>query len=346
MSFQSDLFFKPYAPSWVNRLATSFNRSQIPYWVIAFILTVVQSMLLQVIAWIDGTDRYPSVQAIYLLLPIWTWGSIGLIRHLNTVAKSALAKYRDLLDLTDEEFKLLHYQFTNTPVRPVLISNIIFVALFLLFVFVIPFDVVLTWNSLTFSVMVLCGIPMFALGSGFYMHLIHMLIMVDRTYRASKPFNIFDREPIFAFSELTAQSSIALLALATLNLLLIPSSTLDPKILLYEITLVPIGLIMFVMPLWEAHRRLVEDKRKLQSNNDHKLEMTLDQLHQCLETNDNNRMVFLNKAMSSLVIEQDILDKLPTWPWRKGLLTGVASAIFFPTFLLIIQLLIQRWFQP
>jgi hypothetical protein len=309
------------------------------------ILIILEASLLQVVAWVDGTEAYPSIGTVYLLLPIWTWGSIGIINYLNTVALRSLDTYRDMLRMDDDEFKLLRFRFTTPPAIPLFLANIFFIGLFLFFVFVIPFKIISTWNSLTTTVMVLFGIPMFAIGSSFYAHVINMLIMVDRTYKASKAFNIYDREPIFAFSELTASSSVAILVFASLNILLIPSSVLDFGVFLFEATLVPIGLVVFILPLWEAHKRLVNVKRELQSMTERKIETTIAKLHRCLESDDSVTLEFLNKALASLVIERDIVEKLPTWPWRKGLLTGVASAVLLPTTLLVIQILIQRWIQ-
>jgi hypothetical protein len=337
----------PYAISWVNRFARRLRRAWLPNWLISLIFFILESVLLHGISWFDGTYSFPHFQPAFVLVSAWTWVPIALINSLNDAAISALDKYRDLLMLEDEKsYELLKFQFTSSPAHPVLVTNIFFIGLFFLFVFVLPFDILATWNVLTLTVTILSGIPMFALGSGFYYHVIHMLIMVDRTYRLSRPFNIYDREPIFAFSELTAKSSLAVLAMATLNIVLMPAAMIDSRVLFLEITLVPIALVVFVMPLWEAHRRLVEAKRKLQATTERKIESTIGQLHHCLETDDIGRMEFLNKALASLVIERDIVDKLPTWPWRKGMLTGVSSAVLLPMLLLVLQLYIQRWFQP
>ncbi|TFH33660.1 MAG: hypothetical protein E4G99_11070 [Anaerolineales bacterium] len=337
----------PYPVSWVNRFALRLRRAWLPYWLISLMFFILEAALLHGVSWLDGTYSFPFFQPAFLLMSAWTWGPIALINSLNDLATSVLHKYHDLLKLEDEKsFELLKFRFTSSPARPVLITNFFFISVFLWFVFVIPFDILATWNTPTMIATILSGIPTFALGSGFYYHTIHMLIMVDRTYRLSKPFNLYDREPIFAFSELTARSSLAILGLATLNILLMPAAMTDPGILFLEVTLVPGGLVVFVMPLWEAHRRLVEAKRKLQSTTEKKIESTINQLHLCLETDDTGKMEFLNKALASLVIERDIVDKLPTWPWRKGMLTGVSSAVFLPLLLLVLQMYIQHWLQP
>ena len=57
---------------------------------------------------------------------------------------------------------------------------------------------------------------------------------------------------------------------------------------------------------------------------------------------DLTQMDALQKTLNTLVIEREALAKLPTWPWRPGTFTGVTSAILLPSFLLIVQMLIQR----
>jgi len=50
----------------------------------------------------------------------------------------------------------------------------------------------------------------------------------------------------------------------------------------------------------------------------------------------------LKDALLGLTAEHEILDKIPTWPWRSGTLTGFLSAAVLPIVLFMIQLIIQK----
>ncbi len=346
MANNQTLELPSYSPSWVNRLADWLGQQRIPVWMIALALVLLEASILQGIAWYDGTNPYPTVGTVFILIPVWTWFSLVAIHYLNQEALNALARYRDLIPIDDNEYVLLKDRFTNAPSRYVILMGVLFNVIFLVVVFLIPSSLVSALNPTTLAALVVSGVLMFAIGTGFYYHVIHMLIMVDRTIKASLPFNLFDREPVFAFSELTARCSMAILGFATLNIILVPSSITEIGVLVFDVTLIPIGFAAFILPLWRAHGRLVVVKRDLQTDVEHRIKATIDKLHACLATEDTERLAFLSKAMTSLITERDLVDKIPTWPWRKGLFTGVASAVLLPTALIVIQIIVQRWFQP
>lgn len=49
-----------------------------------------------------------------------------------------------------------------------------------------------------------------------------------------------------------------------------------------------------------------------------------------------------NKALANLVIERDTLEKISTWPWGRGTLTGFLTALILPILLWIITRILER----
>ena len=45
----------------------------------------------------------------------------------------------------------------------------------------------------------------------------------------------------------------------------------------------------------------------------------------------------LNKQLSSMIQQRDLLAKLPTWPWSTGTFRAFLTAILLPLFLFIVQ---------
>jgi hypothetical protein len=50
----------------------------------------------------------------------------------------------------------------------------------------------------------------------------------------------------------------------------------------------------------------------------------------------------LNKTLASLVVERELLAKIPTWPWQPGALTGFLTALLLPIILWLIQRILER----
>jgi hypothetical protein len=69
----------------------------------------------------------------------------------------------------------------------------------------------------------------------------------------------------------------------------------------------------------------------------------LNRFHEQIDQNTLIEVEHLNNVISGLSAERELLEKIPTLPWRTGTLTGFLSATVLPIILLIIQLIIERW---
>ena len=52
----------------------------------------------------------------------------------------------------------------------------------------------------------------------------------------------------------------------------------------------------------------------------------------------------LNKTLASLLVQREILAKLPTWPWSTTTLRGFVTAILLPMALFLAQQALSRFF--
>jgi hypothetical protein len=62
-----------------------------------------------------------------------------------------------------------------------------------------------------------------------------------------------------------------------------------------------------------------------------------------VDADDLARMDGLNKALASLVVERDLLARLPTWPWQPGTLGAFATAIVLPVALFLVTRALERF---
>ncbi len=128
----------------------------------------------------------------------------------------------------------------------------------------------------------------------------------------------------------------------SLTLLIFPLQLASTPVLVMLMGQVVLTLAAFVLPLWIAHQRLVGEKQRLLAEVNQRVEALLSQLHQFLDENKLSDVGQLNEAVSGLIVEREVLNKIPTWPWRAGTLSGFLTATLLPIVLFLIQVVLGR----
>jgi hypothetical protein len=184
----------------------------------------------------------------------------------------------------------------------------------------------------------------FFIGSAFYYHTLRQLRLVNRTVKMVREFDLFLLEPVYAFSALTSRTGVAWVIMISLTLLIAPIEAAPfPTFALLAVQLI-LAVAAFVLPLRTVNSRLVAEKRRLLAELDQRVKGTLASLHRCFDTHSLAEVTQLNSALVGLGAERDILARIPTWPWRAGMLTGFLSIVVLPILLFILQLVLARWF--
>jgi hypothetical protein len=320
------------------------QRLPLPYWLTYTLIAVVESLLVHVAAWLDGTTPPWTLQPIFLLFPFRTWLALAWMTYLNQQAIQALHHFRPLLD-SDEEEQRLAQQMTTMLGRPVWIVSLVGMLFFLLLARVRPIDAFVDRPFLT-PAYLLSGFGAFGIGSVIYFHTFHQLRWVSRIYTGTQSINLFRLEPLFAFSRLTARTGVAYLFLVSLSLLLFPYPLTDTRAVVSYLLQIALSLLAFVLPLWNTHQRLETEKRRLVGEADLRMEKSLQQLHRHLDEGNAQVIEGDQVALESLLLERKVLEAIPTWPWQPSTLRGIVTALFLPILLFLVQMVIERWFTP
>lgn len=69
---------------------------------------------------------------------------------------------------------------------------------------------------------------------------------------------------------------------------------------------------------------------------------TLDGIHAAVDPGDGSMIEAGNRALSTLIAERDLVNKVPTWPWTTGALTGFLSAVLLPLGLWLVTRFLER----
>jgi hypothetical protein len=334
----------PYPPSYIDRFMHFIQRLSLPYWLIYILLFIIQSIIIYLLAWGDGSISKLASPKILFLFSAWQWIPLLIVTFLNKTAWSTLDSFSRLLGSNDDALDKLKYEFTTMPPRGVIVSSIIWVVYYVIVTYAFSYLYTdLGFATLTRIVMMVEGLFCFATGGVIYYHSVRQLWLVNRTVKTVKRYNLFDLDPVYSFSRLTAWTGISWVFMLIMNLWLFPLGAASELMLFITTIQVALALAAFILPLRSVNYHLVLEKRRLLAENQQRVEATLARLHQQIDQNKLDEVEQLNNVISGLSAERDTLEKIPTLPWRTETLTGFLSATILPIILLIIQIIIEKW---
>lgn len=339
----------PYPPSFIDRLTESIQRLPIPYGITYLLLFILESAILLVLSWIDGWLPAYAFDPIVPAIPLWLWGPLTILAYLDSLSLRALSEFGPLLDVSTEAKRRLEYEFTTMPARGVLFSGLFWLVVFLLSWYLAFRPAVIgaySFGVLAEKAFFVAGLASFFAGSAIYYHTFRQLRLVSRTVGMVDQFDLFRLDPVYAFSVLTSRTGVGWVLLITVSLLTVPLEIGKAPELALLISQIALAMGAFFLPLRIVNRRLVSEKRCQMEELDQRVKATLARLHQHVDENSLQEVSTLNEALKGLNFEREILEKIPTWPWRPGMFAGFISIIVLPVVLFLIQFALGRWLGP
>jgi hypothetical protein len=334
----------PYPPSWVDRLTDWIERRPGPSWLVYVAAWLALFALETVVKWSDGT--YP-VGTFFPFHAVWTGSGIyalALMNRLDHAAAAALDTFRPVL-VNDNAYSRLHYQLTTLPARPTLLMSLGGLSVGVAITVLTSFNWGLLKVGTSLPSVLLDGLLMLGLwwvfGALFY-HIVHQLQLFIHIYAKETRINLFELGPLYAFSGVTARTAIGIILLdyawyATGTQAMNNLVTIGVTLLF-----VLLGVITFAWPLWGVHQVLVKEKTRVQGEMSRRMETACADLHRRIDSGNLGEMDALNKAMASLVIEQNILNGISTWPWQSETVRALATAVVLPVILWFILRLLEQ----
>jgi hypothetical protein len=179
---------------------------------------------------------------------------------------------------------------------------------------------------------------------------LRQLRLVSRLHAAATRIDPFHPAPLYAFSRLTALTGAALVGVIALGVALNPAALTENSFLLvwlpWLVGFPGVALVAFVAPLVGMHGRLVRIKGSLQSASEDRIKAVLEELHRDVDGLQLGRADGLQKTLTSLLQEREILARLPTWPWSTATIRGFASALLLPLIVFLLQRLVGGFLTP
>ncbi len=337
----------PYGRSWVNVFNDWIERLPGPTWV-AYLVAIaagVGATFLQDVESLSNPDLTVLGTGLYYgALP---FAVLLLIRSLDRTATQALHELHAILDMDAEETSATAYRLTVIPARAA--AGLVAVGFGLGPLGYLLDPVASGVAGLTTGGLIArLGWETFitSLFLVLVYHTIRQLRLVDRIHERISRIDLFDQGPLYGFSRVTSRTGIGLILLLAPGLLLIPA---EAGVTYLAITFVWYALAVamaaaaFVLPLRRMHDRIAATKRDLQAQIGRRLTHTLDEIHAAVDAKDLPAIEARNRALATLIAERDLVNKVPTWPWSTGALTGFLSAVLLPVGLWIVTRTLERF---
>jgi hypothetical protein len=170
---------------------------------------------------------------------------------------------------------------------------------------------------------------------------IRQLRRVNDLHQRADKIDLFQLEPVHAFSSLTARTGIGLILFIVYSGLVESSNITDANLAGLVIFGV-LAVFVFTLPLLGMRKRLKIEKAQLIGDVNERIKVTIGRIHDQVDSNQHEKVGELRTAMSALIEERNLIAAISTWPWDPSTLRGFASTLLLPIFLWLITSLLER----
>jgi hypothetical protein len=338
----TDEFIPPFKPSWLDRFTDWLEALPGPYWLTILAIYLVLVVQSQVTAWISGIEVWGELNPEHLVYHLFSAQVLYFWKYLYRDAARALDAFGPLLRAREDSIVELGYRLKRQPARPVVALTILGAGVGVYYSYSVT---IMNMGIYEVSIASLSGaigfiLPM-TLALVLCYRIINQLRIVSRLYESASDIDLFNLEPVYALSTHTAKTGIFFLVIVYSNLLLSPGSIEIPTALLTTIVISLISLSAFVLPLRGINQRLVAEKKGMVAEVNNRIKKTFGLLESDFDNSQLDQMQKLGTTLSTLERQKTILESIPTWPWKPGIMRGFVSAMLLPIALWIIQQILE-----
>lgn len=335
---------RPYARSWLDVFFAAMTALPGPTW-LAYLLLIIPSVLLSTSAlWLSGLLPFGQPDATQTFWGVSTAAILAAAHHLRNVAGSAFDQFRPALGDGVAEPERARYELTVMPAVPVAVITVFTIAITPAYLTVDP---ELTQSAGLSGAGLVARIASEGLTSAIFLAVtvqaLRQLRIVTRLHAAADQVDPFRPLPLYAFSGLTAQVGVVIVAFVTGGFLANPdtlTAASESTLALWLPWLgggVLVGAAVFVLPMLGMHGRLEVEKDRLENDADARMRGLLAELDDAIDARDRDRVGALDGMVSALRHQREVLAALPTWPWSTATVRGFASALLLPIGLFLVQ---------
>lgn len=338
----------PRGAGWLHLLVRWLDRLPGSIWLAYLLIGVAELLTFQLIFWTSGRSSVGTFDRVNVFWGLLTPAILWIARYLERVASRAVADARPALRMSDAEVASVERELTSAPTRGSAIVAIGAIAFTAARYVGNPVEAGVHGVAAPLAAAAFAWeIVNVAILAVILYQLLRQMRVVRRTLEQSAVVDLFLPGPLSAFARLTARAAMAIVLIASASLLFVPVPG-DPGQFIYSAgpyVVLPtlLALIAFVVPLYGFHERLAAEKERLQGQAEARLKGLLAEINHDVDGRELERADALNKTLSSVLAQREVLAKLPTWPWSAGTFRGFVTAILLPLAIFVTQQVLVRF---
>lgn len=339
-----------YKLSWMDHLTTRIRKLPGTAWQYYLGLGLLLMLGQALVLWVESGEIKTKLHPVQIFLSGAIPYILAIIAFFDDRALSALETIKSALKVDESHVNRLAFQLSNLPAAPTLFASILALGL----VFVTE-----QMSGGAYEIQTLAGYPISAgVARGVYLicwwcfgtlcyHTIHQFRIINHIYTNDTKIDLYRRQPLYGFSNLTALKAIGLIILPLGFLFLNRVDILnDPIVLSIYLVISLIAVLSFLLPQLGMHRLQNEEKDRLLDEASKRYEITLSLLHNYVDKGNYDDVMNLSMAIGSLEQEIKRIEKMPTWPWEPETFRWLLTAMVLPLLVWVAQYFLGQWFNP
>lgn len=309
------------------------------YYLLGYLLTVAG---FHAFLWSDGTlPAGEFSQTVLFAETFWTWIQLAAYHYCHNQAAAALTRFRPVLDVGEERFQEIKSSFLTFSRKGFFL--LVLLSYLTNFDYLLdgqgfPPEYVANWGTRGVFLLIMLLVPV---ALGFLVFVLRSLVWINRLYALVPKISLFDQQPLYALSAYTSRVGIVFIFFLLFSYLQAQvTATVDGDSQFYAIFFSLLAILVFVLPLWGVHTRLVRAKEDALSKSNQLIDKHYAEILQDVEAGKTARLADLRMANSALLEHRQELTKISTWPWDTTTLRTFLTALFVPMTIWLIQQLL------
>jgi hypothetical protein len=186
------------------------------------------------------------------------------------------------------------------------------------------------------------GSPFFALA---LYRIYHQMKIVVGLFASIESIDLYDLGSIYALALFPVRVAILILLTFWINpfFILFPGTLADPVLrLVYAI--LSLSAVIVIIPIRSVSGRIRDEKETQLRENGRELTFAREELYHQLHKEGSREIEDLEKGIQALFEFRKSIESISTLPWKPETIRWLVTVFLLPTLLMIIQLLLQRFY--
>ncbi len=326
-----------YTPGWLYKFFAFVERLPLPAWLLGLLYILVNTAVLHWAAWNLTVLPRGEVSLFLFSVGVFTVGAFGSWHSLSLRARPAIQDFFKGRRKSPAQTEIILADFVSLPPLWGTVAFLLgsLYGTISYYQYTVP--------GLPLSAQVLPGwiLVNYIITSGFFPIIIirvgRQAVLMRHLYR-EMDVDIFNPAPIYALSRYAVVTIITLLLVMYSFVLLSLPTQLGTTLDLISIVLVnSLLLLFFFAQLLGINQRMRQAKARLLSQLSKDIEGVYYDVHKAVQKKAYSAVERMQASVVTLKNEQEILQKIPTWPWQPETLRNLVTPMLIPVIIYLLQ---------